>query len=77
MHWRAVMQREIATTGKPAYAYATIKPKYAVEPCCFEEHAWWITAGPMFLSTWKDLQEAVAECARLNEENASLSAATK
>ncbi len=77
MNWRAVMARDIAATGRPQYGYATIKPMFNVEPCCFEEHAWWVTAGPMFLSTWATLEEAEAECARLNEEKASLSAATK
>ena len=65
-------------TAEPTrYPYATMKPRFTVESCCHEEHAWWIVAGSTFLSTWKSEDEAVAECRRLNELNLSVSEATR
>ena len=78
MSWRAVTTRQQATSsGKAQWAYGVNTPRYWVIACCHEEHNWWVVAGAMFLSTWKTQEEAEIEARRLNEENASLSAATR
>ena len=59
------------------YPYGTNHARFTVESCCHEEHAWWVVAGPTFLSTWETEDEADTECSRLNELNLSISEATK
>ena len=72
---RITTARQVADVTR--YPYATMKPRFTVESCCHEEHAWSVVAGATFLSTWKSEDEAVAECRRLNDLNLSVSEATR
>ncbi len=53
------------------------KARFTVEPCCHEQHAWWVVAEAHFLSTWDTEEAAHAEVDRLFETGSTIAQASR